>query len=121
MVTYSWVLSRIKCCELNGTFLSVDSFLGLPFNIASTSLLLLIIAKLCNYQAGRVIITMGDIHIYDLHKDQIEIQLNRLPLKMCNINIPNFKTLEEVENSKLEDYKLENYISHTPIKAEMVA
>jgi len=100
---------------------SVDSFLGLPFNIASTSLLLIIIAKLCNYQAGRVIITMGDIHIYNNHLNQIETQLNRNPLKMCNVNIPNFKSLEEVENSKLEDYKLIDYNSYGLIKASMVA
>ena len=81
----------------------------------------MIIAKLCNYQAGRVIITMGDIHIYNNHLNQIETQLNRNPLKMCNVSIPNFISLEDVEDSKLEDYKLENYISHTPIKAEMVA
>lgn len=100
---------------------SIDSFLGLPFNIASTSLLLIIIAKLCNYQAGKVIITMGDIHIYDVHKEQIELQLSRQPLKMCNINIPNFTSIEEVENSKLEDYKLIDYNSYGLIKANMVA
>lgn len=100
---------------------SIDSFLGLPFNIASTSLLLMIIAKLCNYTPGRVIITMGDIHIYNNHLNQIESQLCRNPLKMCSINIPDFKSIEEVENSKLEDYQLKDYISDSLIKADMVA
>jgi dihydrofolate reductase/thymidylate synthase len=99
---------------------SVDSFLGLPFNIASTSLLLLIIAKLCNYDVGRVIITMGDIHIYQSHLNQINTQLERESLQLCKVEIPDFKSLEEVEQSKLEDYKLINYISNTIIKAEMV-
>lgn len=100
---------------------SVDSFLGLPFNIASTSLLLMIISKLTNYQVGKVIITMGDIHIYESHVDQIIKQMNRTPLTLCNVDIPNFISIDEVENSKLEDYQLINYKSHSFIKADMIA
>lgn len=100
---------------------SVDSFLGLPFNIASTSLLLMIIAKLTNYQVGKVIITMGDIHIYDSHDAQVIKQMSRTPLKLCNVDIPNFISIDEVENSKLEDYQLMNYSSHSFIKADMIA
>jgi thymidylate synthase len=100
---------------------SVDSFLGLPFNIASTSLLLMIIAKLTNYQVGKVIISMGDIHIYDTHTNQIIKQMSRIPLKLCNVDIPNFISIDEVENSKLDDYQLINYISHSFIKADMIA
>jgi len=121
MVTYSWVLSRIKCCELNGTFLSVDSFLGLPFNISSTSLLLCIIAKLTNKIPGRVTLTLGDCHIYENHIEQVKRQLGRLPFEFPQLKIPDFKTLEEVENSKLEDYVIEDYVCHKGIKAEMVA
>jgi len=121
MVTYSWVLSRIKCCELNGTFLSVDSFLGLPFNISSTSLLLCIIAKLTNKNPGKVTLTLGDCHIYENHKEQVERQLGRLPFEFPKLNIPDFKSLEEVENSKLEDYVIENYKHHKGIKAKMIA
>ena len=121
MVTYSWVSSRIKCCELNGTFLSVDSFLGLPFNISSTALLLCIISKVTGKKPGRVTLTLGDCHIYENHKEQVERQLKRLPYKFPNLIIPDFTTIEQVENSKLEDYLINDYICHKGIKADMVA
>lgn len=100
---------------------SVDFFIGLPFNISSTSLLLYIIAKLTNKIPGRVTLTLGDCHIYDNHIEQVKRQLVRLPYKFPLLKIPEFKTLEEVENSKLEDYVLDNYICYKGIKAEMVA
>ena len=121
MVTYSWVLSRIKCCELGGTLLSVDSFLGLPFNISSTSLLLCIIAKLTNKIPGRVTLTLGDCHIYENHYEQVNRQLKRLPYDFPKVVIPDFKTIKEVEDSVYEDYELEDYVYHRGIKAEMVA
>lgn len=114
-------MSRIKCCELNGTFMSVDSFLGLPFNIASTALLLCIISKLTNKIPGKVTLNLGDIHIYENHVEQVKRQLKRLPYKLPSLTIPNFKTIMEVENSKFEDYIIENYNHHKGIKAEMVA
>ena len=121
MVTYSWVLSRIKCCELNGTFMSVDTFLGEPFNIASTSLLLCIVSKLTNLKPGKVTLNLGDVHIYGNHIEQVKRQLKRLPHKLPTLNIPDFNTIEEVENSSYEDYIIENYNHYKGIKAEMVA
>lgn len=100
---------------------SSDFFLGEPFNISSTSLLLCIIAKLTNKIPGKVTLTLGDCHIYDNHIEQVKRQLGRLPYKFPLLKIPEFKTLEEVENSKLEDYVIENYICYKGIKAEMVA
>lgn len=100
---------------------SVDSFLGLPFNISSTGLLLHIISKLTNKTAGRITLTLGDCHIYESHKEQVERQLKRLPYDLPEIEIPDFKNLEEVENSKLEDYKIKNYNCHKGIKAQMIA
>jgi thymidylate synthase len=102
-------------------FLSVDSFLGKPFNIASTSLLLYIIAKLTNTIPNKVHFTLGDCHIYQSHIEQVKTQLTRMPLDFPQLKIPDFKSLQEVENSKLEDYVIENYQSHPSIKAEMVA
>lgn len=100
---------------------SVDSFLGEPFNIASTSLLLHIVSKLTNKTPGKVILTFGDCHIYSNHSEQVKRQLKRLPYSFPNINIPDFKSIEEVENSKFEDYIISNYNHHKGIKAEMVA
>lgn len=114
-------MSRIKCCELNGTFLSVDSFLGLPFNISSTALLLCIIARLTDKMPGRVTLTLGDCHIYENHIEQVKKQLKRLPYDFPKLIIPDFKTLEQVENSKLQDYIISDYYYYKGIKADMIA
>ncbi len=100
---------------------SADLFLGLPFNIASTTLLLYIVAKLVNMTPDNVHITLGDCHIYDAHIDAVKEQLSRECFDLPKLIIPDFKTLEEVENSNYTDYKLENYNSHPPIKAPMIA
>lgn len=100
---------------------SADSFLGLPFNIASTSLLLSIIAKLCNLEPDEVTISLGDCHIYESHLDAVMQQLDREPLNLPKLIIPEFKSLEEVEQSKFEDYKIIDYSNHGSIKAEMIA
>ena len=99
---------------------SADVFLGLPFNIASTSLLLEIISKLTNYKPGTVTINLGDCHIYENHFDAIETQLKRVPYKMPTITIPDFKTIDQVEKSVWKDYKINNYKCHRSIKANMV-
>ena len=100
---------------------SIDVALGLPFNIASTSLLLHIIAKLTNKIPYKVILSLGDVHIYDSHFDLFKSQLTKEPFPFPNISIPDFTTIEQVENSQFNDYKLINYVSHEPIKAKMVA
>ena len=100
---------------------SVDSFLGEPFNIASTSLLLHIISKLTDKKPGKVTLTLGDCHIYSSHIEQVKKQLKRLPYSFPKITLPDFKTIEEVENSSLEDYLIEDYQHHKGIKASMVA
>jgi len=100
---------------------SADAFLGLPFNIASTSLLLCIVAKLCNLKPKFVNLTLGDCHIYKEHINAVNIQLKRLCYKLPQLKIPDFKTIEEVEKSNLSDYKILNYSSHSRIKALMIA
>jgi dihydrofolate reductase/thymidylate synthase len=100
---------------------SADLFLGLPFNIASTTLLLYIVAKLVNMTPDNVHITLGDCHIYDAHIDAVKEQLSRECFNLPKLIIPDFKTLEEVEQSNYSDYKLEDYNFHPPIKAPMIA
>jgi len=99
---------------------SVDSLLGLPFNIASTSLLLTILSKLTNKIPGKVIITMGDCHIYNSHLDAIKTQLDRNPYKLPTLTIPDFSSIEEVEVSSLKDYIVSDYMFHPSIKAQMI-
>lgn len=100
---------------------SLDAFLGAPFNIASTSLLLCIIAKLTNMKPHMVHITIGDAHLYSEHIKEMQTQLKRVPYDLCTINIPSFRTIKEVEDSQFEDYKLINYNCHQPIKVQMIA
>jgi dihydrofolate reductase/thymidylate synthase len=100
---------------------SADLFLGLPFNIASTSLLLYIVAKLVNMTPDMVHITLGDCHIYESHINAVKEQLNRTPNCLPKLIIPEFKTIEEVEASSYNDYTLIDYIYYPPIKAEMIA
>ncbi len=100
---------------------SADLFLGLPFNIASTSLLLYIVAKLVNMTPDMVHITLGDCHIYEEHLDAVEEQLSRSPYNLPKLVIPDFKTIEEVELSSHTDYLLVDYNSNPSIKAQMIA
>ncbi len=100
---------------------SADVFLGLPFNIASTSLLLYIIAKLSNLEPNNVSISLGDTHIYEDHLEAVKEQLSRNCLELPKLEIPDFKNLEEVETSTFQDYKIIDYVSGSSIKAVMIA
>lgn len=92
---------------------SADYFLGLPFNIASTSLLLLIIAKECNLIPDKVILTFGDIHIYEEHIPQVEKQIKRFPFIFPTINIKNDKKFDKYS---FEDFELKNYNSYDTLR-----
>lgn len=96
---------------------SVDSFLGLPFNIASYALLTYLLAHVCGYGVGELIISTGDTHIYKNHVDQVKEQLTResfdLPKLWLNPDI------KEIDKFTMEDIKLINYQSHGQLKASM--
>lgn len=100
---------------------SSDFFHGIPFNITSSSLLLMIIAKLTRLNPRYINISMGDVHIYSEHIDAVEEQIKRKPYNFPNIIIPDIKTLEDVEKLTYEDFKLENYKYHPIIKKAMIA
>jgi len=100
---------------------SNDELLGKPFNIASTSLLVHIISCLTDLSPGKVSIIAGDYHLYQVHLEQAKLQLTRTPYDLPKLEMKHFKTLEEVENSILEDYKIIGYQSYPVIKAQMVA
>ena len=107
------------CCSMYQR--SCDLFLGLPFNIASTSLLLHIIASLTNTIPRTVNIILGDYHIYSEHKEQVLSQLERDPYSLCQLVMPNFNILEDFEKSTIDDYKIYNYEHHPAIKANIIA
>jgi thymidylate synthase len=96
---------------------SADTFLGVPFNIASYALLTLMLAQVCDLKPGDFVHTLGDAHLYSNHLEQAKLQLSRdfRPLPEMKIN-PNVKDLFEF---KFEDFELINYDPHPHIKAEV--
>jgi thymidylate synthase len=96
---------------------SGDVFIGVPVNIASYSLLLMMVAQVTGYTAHEFIHTIGDAHLYSNHIEQAKLQLSREPLEgpIMKIN-PNIKSIDDF---KYEDFELENYIYYPAIKAEI--
>ena len=94
---------------------SADIFLGVPFNIASYSLLLMMIAQVTGYRAGRFIHTMGDVHLYRNHVDAFFIQRDRtiLPPPTVTLNAE----VKSIFDFTFEDINLDNYNPHPAIKA----
>ncbi len=94
---------------------SADMFLGVPFNIASYALLTMMVAKICNLEAGDFIHTFGDAHIYSNHFEQVELQLSRdaRPYPVMKIN----GQQQSIFDFKYEDFELLQYDPHPAIKA----
>jgi len=100
---------------------SSDLFLGLPFNIASSSLLLMIIAKLTNLTPRYFNLSLGDVHIYSNHTEQVKEQIQRIPYISPYIILPDIEKMEDIEKLSYKDFELLDYSSYSSIKAEMIA
>jgi thymidylate synthase len=94
---------------------SCDTFLGVPFNIASYALLTLMIAQVCDLIPGEFIWTGGDVHLYSNHLEQAQLQLTRELRKLPTLKIN--KEVKDIFDFKYEDFTLVNYDPHPHIKA----
>jgi len=94
---------------------SCDMFLGVPFNIASYSLLTYMLARECNLEVGNFIHSLGDFHIYEEHFEQVKVQLKRQPKELPRLE---FKT-KDFYKYNVNDFELLNYQHHPRIEATM--
>ena len=98
---------------------SADMFLGVPFNIASYALLLSILGNILDLKPKYFVHSFGDAHIYSNSIEQVKEQLSREPLPLPKLKMPNISSIDEIKDLSIEDFKLEGYEHHPPIKAKM--
>lgn len=108
-----YVINNKLSCQLYQR--SGDIFLGVPFNIASYSLLTMMIAQVCGLELGDFVHTLGDAHIYKNHFEQCKLQLSRTPYPLPTMKIN--KDVKNIFDFKFEDFELQNYQCHPAIKA----
>jgi thymidylate synthase len=94
---------------------SADLFLGVPFNIASYSLLTTMVAQVCGLRPGTFVHTFGDLHLYQNHLEQAKLQLSRAPRPLPQIKLN--PAIRNIHEFKFEDVELIGYEPHPPIKA----
>jgi thymidylate synthase len=109
---------RLSCMMLQR---SADVFLGLPFNIASVALLVHFVANIVGLQPGMIHICIGDAHIYEEHLEPIRVQLGRSGMDYDLPRLILKKKPVKIEDYEFEDVEIQNYKSHPPIKAKMLA
>lgn len=95
--------------------MSADTFLGVPFNIASYALLVMMVAQVTNMVPGDFVWTGGDVHLYSNHMEQVDLMLTREPLPLPTMRLN--PEVKDLFSFKFEDFTLENYESHPPISA----
>lgn len=96
---------------------SADTFLGVPFNIASYALLTMMVAQVCGLQPGDFVHTFGDVHIYNDHREQVELQLTRTPRKLPRMRLN--PEVKDIFSFRYEDFTLEGYDPYPAIKGKV--
>jgi thymidylate synthase len=94
---------------------SADVFLGVPFNIASYALLVMMVAQVTGYKPGEFVHTLGDAHLYTNHLSQARLQLSRKPYALPTIQLN--PQVDDLLAFQFEDFELKDYICHEHIKA----
>lgn len=94
---------------------SADYFLGVPFNIASYSLLTLMVAQQCGFEPGEFVWTGGDVHLYSNHFEQAKLQLSRKPYSSPKLRIK--RKPKDIFSYEFDDFELLDYVAHQHIKA----
>jgi thymidylate synthase len=108
-----YVANRKLSCQLYQR--SCDTFLGVPFNIASYALLTMMVAQVCRLEPGEFVWTGGDTHLYLNHLEQVRLQLTRAPRPLPTMHLN--ADIENISDFKFEDFTLEGYDPHPGIKA----
>jgi dihydrofolate reductase/thymidylate synthase len=108
--------NRLSCCVY---IRSSDTFLGLPFNIASYAALTYLIAKICDLQPYHLIISIGDAHIYQNHLQQMQEQVQRHPYPFPRLEVHESVKTKALEDITVNDFNLVGYLSHPAIKGAM--
>lgn len=96
---------------------SADAFLGVAFNIASYALLTMMVAKVCNLEVGEFIHSFGDLHIYNNHLEQVDLQLSREPYPLPQMIIKDRG--QGIFDFTIDDFELVDYVSHPTIKGQV--
>jgi len=115
MMFHFYVSNNKLSCQLYQR--SADTFLGIPFNIASYALLTMMVAQVCDLELGDFVHTIGDAHIYKDHLEQVELQLSRDFRELPTLTIN--KEIKNINDFKFDDFTLENYNPHPLIKAKV--
>jgi thymidylate synthase len=96
---------------------SADTFLGVPFNIASYALLTMMVAQVCDLEYGDFVHSFGDVHLYSDHLEQAKLQITRVPKALPQMKIN--KQVKDIFEFTYEDFELINYEPHPHIKAKV--
>ena len=99
---------------------SGDLFLGVPFNIASVGLLTYILSDFTNLKPGKIIMILGDAHIYQEHINPVKEQLKRTPYPLPKLFIKQRQSRINIEDYQLDDFILKDYKYHPKISAKMI-
>lgn len=115
--TFQFAVTEGKKLNLGLYQRSADSFLGVPFNIASYALLLLMVAQVTGLEPGEFVHSFGDVHIYSNHFDQVKEQISREPYPFPTMKLN--PEITNIDDFSYEDFEIVDYKSHKALRGEI--